>query len=112
MSNFTPKLIAIENNNDMSIDNNKIKKPAKSKEKRKREKSSVAKMLDISAYLMYIVGFIGGIACFAADYEGHLLYGIMCWLAGFIGASLIFGISEIIYYLIDIKLLLKNSIYE
>ena len=35
MSNFTPKLIAIENNNDMSIDNNKIKKPAKSKEKRK-----------------------------------------------------------------------------
>ena len=41
-----------------------------SKSKKKREKSSVAKMLDISAYLMYIVGFLSGIACFAADSEG------------------------------------------
>lgn len=80
-----------------------------SKSKKKREKSSVAKMLDISAYLMYIVGFLSGIACFAADYEGHILFGIICWLAGFIVASLIFGISEIIYYLIDIKTLLKNK---
>ncbi len=90
------------NNQDNETEENKT-------QNKKSEKSSVAKMLDISAYLMYIVGFLSGFTCFVADFDGHIIIGITCWLTGFILASLIFALSEIIYYLIDIKTLLKKQ---
>ena len=72
--------------------------------KKRQEKSSVALMLDISGYLVFIVGFLYGVFMFRES----ILMGLLCIAGGFAAASLIFGLSEIIYYLMEIKCGIKK----